>query len=133
MDQRRSQTIATRNDQLAMVQLLYFLVWDGIRQLVSQAVTWPRGSTTAYLTLMLKRTLGSSIVAIGLNWYQATFVVMCSAIISGVCMAFNSRLAATYHVGYPVALRTCFGMYGHYWPVLARGVCAMFWVSVLRE
>lgn len=50
-----------------------------------------------------------------------------------MCMAFNSRAAASYHVGYPVILRTSFGMYGHYWPVVARGACAMLWVSILSK
>ncbi|KZT24305.1 hypothetical protein NEOLEDRAFT_1116396 [Neolentinus lepideus HHB14362 ss-1] len=76
-------------------------------------------------------TLGSSVVAIGLNWYEATFVILCAAVISGTCMAFNSRAASTYHVGYPVVARSCFGMYGHYWPVACRGFCAMLWVSVI--
>ncbi|GBE85708.1 permease for cytosine/purines, uracil, thiamine, allantoin-domain-containing protein [Sparassis latifolia] len=77
-------------------------------------------------------TLGSSIVGVGLSWWQATIVVWIAAFVSGACMALNSRAAASFHVGYPVLLRTCFGMYGHYWPVLARGVCAMLWVSVLN-
>ncbi|KAI0759269.1 permease for cytosine/purines, uracil, thiamine, allantoin-domain-containing protein [Trametes elegans] len=77
-------------------------------------------------------TLGSSIVGAGLTWWQATIVVWIAAFVSGVCMALNSRAAANYHVGYPVILRTCFGMYGHYWPVIARGACAMLWVSVLN-
>ncbi|KAH9886006.1 permease for cytosine/purines, uracil, thiamine, allantoin-domain-containing protein [Cubamyces lactineus] len=77
-------------------------------------------------------TLGSSIVGAGLTWWQATIVVWIAAFVSGTCMALNSRAAANYHVGYPVLLRTCFGMYGHYWPVLTRGACAMLWVSILN-
>ena len=79
------------------------------------------------------RTLGSSIVGAGLSWWQATIVVWIAASVSGLCMALNSRAAANYHVGYPVILRTSFGMYGHYWPVLARGAAAMLWVSVLSQ
>ena len=79
------------------------------------------------------RTLGSSIVGAGLSWWQATIVVWIAAGVSGMCMALNSRAAASYHVGYPVILRTCFGMYGHYWPVVTRGACAMLWVSVLSK
>ncbi|BFZ63364.1 hypothetical protein YB2330_004486 [Saitoella coloradoensis] len=76
-------------------------------------------------------TLGASVVALGMSWWQSILAVMCSAIISGLMMAFNSRAAATYHIGYPVVARSSFGMYGHYWPVLARGVCAMLWVAVI--
>lgn len=76
-------------------------------------------------------TLGSSLVGAGLSWWQATIAVWIAAFVSGTCMALNSRAAANYHVGYPVILRTCFGMYGHYWPVLARAVCACVWVSVI--
>ncbi|KAH9910437.1 permease for cytosine/purines, uracil, thiamine, allantoin-domain-containing protein [Epithele typhae] len=77
-------------------------------------------------------TLGSSIVGAGLSWWQATIVVWIAASVSGLAMAFNSRAAANYHVGYPLLLRTSFGMYGHYWPVIARGAAAMLWVSVLN-
>ncbi|TFK88405.1 hypothetical protein K466DRAFT_613800 [Polyporus arcularius HHB13444] len=77
-------------------------------------------------------TLGSSMIGAGLTWWQATIVVWVAALVSGLCMALNSRAASNYHVGYPVILRTCFGMYGHYWPVIARGACAMLWVSVLN-
>ncbi|KAH9848368.1 permease for cytosine/purines, uracil, thiamine, allantoin-domain-containing protein [Lenzites betulinus] len=76
--------------------------------------------------------LGSTIVGAGLTWWQATIVVWIAAFVAGLCMALNSRAAANYHVGYPVILRTCFGMYGHYWPVIARGACAMLWVSILN-
>ncbi|KZT01199.1 uncharacterized protein LAESUDRAFT_664425 [Laetiporus sulphureus 93-53] len=76
-------------------------------------------------------TLGSSLVDNGLSWWEATIAIWIAAFVSGACMALNSRAAANYHVGYPVILRTCFGMYGHYWPVLARGVCACLWVSVI--
>ncbi|KAI0739280.1 permease for cytosine/purines, uracil, thiamine, allantoin-domain-containing protein [Daedaleopsis nitida] len=77
-------------------------------------------------------TLGSSIVGVGLTWWEATIVVWVAASVSGLCMALNSRAAANYHVGYPVVLRTSFGMYGHYGPVIVRGACAMLWVSVLN-
>lgn len=83
--------------------------------------------------LTLIRTLGSSIVGAGLTWWQATIVVWIGAGVSGTCMALNSRAAANYHIGYPVILRTCFGMYGHYWPVISRGACAMLWVAVLSK
>ncbi|KAI0822047.1 permease for cytosine/purines, uracil, thiamine, allantoin-domain-containing protein [Trametes gibbosa] len=76
--------------------------------------------------------LGSTIVGAGLTWWQATIVVWIAAFVAGLCMALNSRAAANYHIGYPVILRTCFGMYGHYWPVCARGACAMLWVSILN-
>ncbi|EPS93628.1 hypothetical protein FOMPIDRAFT_1170330 [Fomitopsis schrenkii] len=75
-------------------------------------------------------TLGSSLVGSGLSWWQATICIWIAATVAGTCMALNSRAAANYHVGYPVVLRTCFGMYGHYWPVLARGVCACLWASI---
>lgn len=80
-----------------------------------------------------RRTLGSSLVDNGLSWWQATICIWIAATVAGTCMALNSRAAANYHVGYPVVLRTCFGMYGHYWPVLARGVCACLWVSVISQ
>ncbi|KAJ5902046.1 hypothetical protein N7495_002574 [Penicillium taxi] len=75
-------------------------------------------------------TLGSTMIGIGLNWWQAIIVIFISQLISSVAMAFNSRAASVYHIGYPVVARSVFGMWGSYYFVAARALMAVIWYSV---
>lgn len=78
-------------------------------------------------------TLGSSMIGIGLNWWQAIIVIFLSQLISSIAMLFNSRCASVYHIGYPVVGRSVFGMYGAYYFVLVRALLAIIWYGVQRE
>lgn len=55
-------------------------------------------------------TLGSSMVGIGLNWWQSIVVIFVATTISATATWFNSKAATTYHIGYPVIARFAFGM-----------------------
>ncbi|KAJ5646240.1 allantoin [Penicillium lividum] len=74
--------------------------------------------------------LGSTMVGIGLNWWQAIVVIFASQLISSIAMAFNSRAATMYHIGYPAVARAVFGMYGSYYFVAARAALAIIWFGV---
>jgi NCS1 family nucleobase:cation symporter-1 len=54
-------------------------------------------------------TLGSTMVGIGLNWWESIIVIFVSQLISSIAMFFNSRCASVYHIGYPVVARSVFG------------------------
>lgn len=56
-------------------------------------------------------TLGSTMIGIGLNWWQSILAIFLSQIISSLAMFFNSRCASVYHIGYPVVGRSVFGMW----------------------
>lgn len=75
-------------------------------------------------------TLGSTMVGIGLNWWQSILVIFASQLISSIAMFFNSRCASVYHIGYPVVARSVFGMWGSYYFVGARAVLAIVWYGV---
>ncbi|OJJ50427.1 hypothetical protein ASPZODRAFT_59349 [Penicilliopsis zonata CBS 506.65] len=75
-------------------------------------------------------TLGSTMIGIGLNWWQAIIVIFVSQCISSVAMAFNSRAASIYHVGFPCVARSVFGMWGSYYFVGARAILAVVWYAV---
>ena len=59
-------------------------------------------------------TLGSTMVGIGLNWWQSILTIFLSQFISSLAMFFNSRCASVYHIGYPVVGRSVFGMWVSY-------------------
>ncbi|KAI9739963.1 MAG: hypothetical protein M1818_005019 [Claussenomyces sp. TS43310] len=75
-------------------------------------------------------TLGSTMIGIGLNWWQAILIIFASQLISSIAMFFNSRCASVYHIGYPVVARSVFGMWGSYYFVGARAALAIIWYGV---
>ncbi len=75
-------------------------------------------------------TLGSTMVGIGLNWWESILVIFASQFISSVAMFFNSRCASVYHIGYPVVARSVFGMWGSFYVVAARAMLAIIWYGI---
>ncbi|ROV99851.1 hypothetical protein VSDG_03116 [Cytospora chrysosperma] len=75
-------------------------------------------------------TLGSTMVGIGLSWWESIIVIFVSQVISSVAMFFNSRCASAYHIGYPVVARSVFGMWGSFYVVAARACLAIIWYGV---
>ncbi|KAE8141810.1 permease for cytosine/purines, uracil, thiamine, allantoin-domain-containing protein [Aspergillus pseudotamarii] len=75
-------------------------------------------------------TLGSSMIGIGLSWWQSIVVIFVSQLICSIAMAFNSRAASVYHIGYPCVARSVFGMWGSYYFVGVRAVMAVIWYGV---
>ena len=75
-------------------------------------------------------TLGSTMVGIGLNWWQSILVVFFSQLISSIAMAINSREGEVYHIGYPVVSRAVFGTYGAFYVVFARAVLAVVYYGI---
>lgn len=75
-------------------------------------------------------TLGSTMVGLGLNWWESIIVIFVSQVISSIAMFFNSRCASAYHIGYPVVARSVFGMWGSFYVVAARACLAIIWYGV---
>ncbi|KAH6647216.1 allantoin [Truncatella angustata] len=75
-------------------------------------------------------TLGSTMIGIGLSWWQSIVVIFVSQTIASIVMALNSRAASRYHLGYPAIARAVFGMYGSYYFVGARAVLAAVWYGI---
>ncbi|CAK7224026.1 hypothetical protein SBRCBS47491_005409 [Sporothrix bragantina] len=69
---------------------------------------------------------GSSLISLGLLWWQATLAAILATMITGTMLMLNSRGSSVYHVGYPVYLRLATGMYGSLFFVFIRGIVAIF-------
>jgi nucleobase:cation symporter-1, NCS1 family len=83
-----------------------------------------------YVSLSMDNwTLGSGLIGVGLNWWQAIIVVFISQSIGAAASAMNTRCAESYHIGYPVVARSVFGMYGSYYAVVARAVLAAIYFA----
>ncbi|KAM0432882.1 hypothetical protein ACHAPT_004584 [Fusarium lateritium] len=74
--------------------------------------------------------ISSSMIVGGLSWWQAWLCVWIGYSITGLFVAMNARIGAMYHIGFPVANRAAFGIWGSLWPVLNRAAMACVWYGV---
>ncbi|KAK6077882.1 allantoin transport [Seiridium cupressi] len=88
------------------------------------AFWWSYGFSTGVWTA------GSSLVSLGMTWWQAIICIFVSHFLGAVGMVMHSRSSATYHFGFPVACRIPWGLCGAYFPVLVRVIVGTIWVGV---
>ncbi|KAF8864865.1 putative allantoin permease [Acephala macrosclerotiorum] len=75
-------------------------------------------------------TLGSTLIGVGLKWWQAIVTIFIAQVVGASASALNSRCAEMYHIGFPVVARSVFGMYGSYYAVGARAILAAIYYSL---
>lgn len=74
--------------------------------------------------------VGSSLIALGLVWWQAIIAIACASLISMVFIVLNSTPGAFYNLGFPIANRYTWGMYGMQFVVLNRILLSLVWYAV---
>jgi nucleobase:cation symporter-1, NCS1 family len=72
----------------------------------------------------------SMIVASGLSWWQSWLCVWIGYSIAAVFICLTGRIGATYHISFPVVVRSSFGIWGGLWPVFNRAAMACIWYGV---
>jgi NCS1 family nucleobase:cation symporter-1 len=74
----------------------------------------------------------SSMVQLGLSWWQAWICVWLGYGIVSPFIVLNARPGAIFHVTFPVVARTSFGLYGSLWTTFNRAAMAWY-VHALRS
>lgn len=72
----------------------------------------------------------SSMVELGLSWWQAWICVWLGYGVVAPFIVLNARPGAIFHITFPVVARTSFGLYGSLWCVFNRGAMACIWYGV---
>ncbi|KAG9236402.1 permease for cytosine/purines, uracil, thiamine, allantoin-domain-containing protein [Amylocarpus encephaloides] len=72
----------------------------------------------------------SMIVQAGLSWWQSWLCVWIGYSIAACFIVLTGRIGATYHISFPVASRSSFGIWGALWPVFNRAAMACIWYGV---
>ncbi|CAA7270210.1 unnamed protein product [Cyclocybe aegerita] len=72
----------------------------------------------------------SSMVQLGLSWWQAWICVWVGYGFVAPFIVLNARPGAIFHVTFPVVARTSFGLYGSLWCTFNRGAMACVWYGV---
>ncbi|TFK25266.1 hypothetical protein FA15DRAFT_693882 [Coprinopsis marcescibilis] len=72
----------------------------------------------------------SSMVQLGLSWWQAWLCVWIGYGFVAPFIVLNARPGAIFHITFPVVARTSFGIYGSLWCTFNRGAMACVWYGV---
>jgi NCS1 family nucleobase:cation symporter-1 len=73
---------------------------------------------------------GSSLIALGLTWRQALAAIIVGNVISTALVILNSLPGAYYHLGFPLANRYVWGLWGSYFVLLNRILLSLVWYAV---
>lgn len=74
--------------------------------------------------------LASSLIAGGMNWWQAVLTVLLGNVIVLVPLALNARAGTAYGIPFPVLLRSSFGVFGANVPAMLRAFVACGWFGI---
>ncbi|KEF52007.1 uncharacterized protein A1O9_11997 [Exophiala aquamarina CBS 119918] len=74
--------------------------------------------------------LGAALLANGLTPAQALGCLFLGFFFGAVGIVMHSRAAAVYHFGFPVESRLVWGLWGSYFPIIIRALCALIWGGV---
>ncbi|KZS90713.1 putative uracil permease [Sistotremastrum niveocremeum HHB9708] len=72
----------------------------------------------------------SSMIQIGLSWWQAWICVWLGYGVVAPFIVLNARPGAMHHITFPVVARQSFGLWGSLWCTFNRGVMACIWYGV---
>ncbi|OJJ65859.1 hypothetical protein ASPBRDRAFT_201460 [Aspergillus brasiliensis CBS 101740] len=72
---------------------------------------------------------GSSLIALGLSWWQAIVAIVVGNILAAIFIVLNSLPGAYYHLGFPVVNRYVWGMYGSQFVIWNRIFLSLIWYA----
>jgi NCS1 family nucleobase:cation symporter-1 len=75
-------------------------------------------------------TLASSLIAEGMNWWQAVITIFLGNVIVLIPMVLNAHAGTRYGIPFPVYCRASFGMRGANVPALLRALVACGWFGI---
>src|SRR5258708_35032058 len=74
--------------------------------------------------------LSSSLIGIGMNWWQALFTILLGNVIVLIPILLNSHPGTKYGIPFPVFARASYGTYGSNLPALMRAIVACGWFGI---
>ncbi|EFE44577.1 hypothetical protein TRV_00643 [Trichophyton verrucosum HKI 0517] len=87
-----------------------------IKPIEARRRTWSAWTFTTYWVLINSNIssymTGSSLIALGLHWWQAIIAIVIGNLLATLFVVLNSLPGAYYHLGFPVVNRYVWGMYG---------------------
>ncbi|KAL0066857.1 hypothetical protein AAF712_006052 [Marasmius tenuissimus] len=78
-------------------------------------------------------TAGSAVLALGLSWWHAWLALNVSHVVGTFLVVANGRIAARYHIGFPVVARASWGMWGSYMAVIMSSSQGWLWIQAFNS
>ncbi|KAF4912462.1 Uracil permease [Colletotrichum viniferum] len=75
-------------------------------------------------------TTGSSLIALGLNVWQAMLTVIIGHILVGLICVLAGGPGAKWHIGFSILQKASWGMYGAFFPLVQRIMLSFIWYSI---
>ncbi|KAH8689069.1 putative allantoin permease [Talaromyces proteolyticus] len=72
----------------------------------------------------------SSIIQAGLTWRESIYLTLTGAMVDTIPLILNGHIGATFHIPFPVAIRSSFGFYFSRFAVVTRLITALFWHAI---
>ncbi|PBK61200.1 allantoin permease [Armillaria solidipes] len=96
--------------------------------------TWGTGSFFAFWFSESMNTstwaVASSMITLGMTWWHAILVVFSANVLSSVMLVLNGYASSGWHIGYPVLVRTSFGVVGSFFAVIIRSMLGIVWFGI---
>lgn len=111
-----------------------FLNNDDLRPVEPERRTWSSWSFVAFWisdglnlnTFMIAATA----ISLGISWYAAWIAIILGYTLVSFVIVITARIAAIYHISFPILARSSFGVWGAIWPTINRSVMACIWYGV---
>jgi NCS1 family nucleobase:cation symporter-1 len=133
--QRRAGDVVVLTDAAQAAAAQNHSMWnDDLRPCTLAEHSWP-GSKFASLWIGMclcipTYTLAGSMIAIGMNWWEAVLAIFLGSIIVLSAILLVSHAGTKYGIPYPVFARLWFGTRGAHVPALARALIAAGWFGI---
>lgn len=110
------------------------LINDDLAPVAPARRTWGMGNYAAlWISMSLcipTYTMASSLIAKGMNWWQAILTIFLGNVIVLIPMILNGHAGARYGIPFPVFARASFGTVGANIPAMLRAVVACGWFGI---
>ncbi|WWD04001.1 hypothetical protein V865_002063 [Kwoniella europaea PYCC6329] len=125
--------LETRHPE-GLSHLELFLATEDLLPVTEEKKTWTAWSFVSFWIAdsfnLNTFTIASSMIAAGLNWWQAFVCVIIGYGLVGPLLVLNARPGAIHGIVFPAVNRTTFGLFGSLWPVFNRAGMACIWWGV---
>ncbi|KAK2734591.1 hypothetical protein FQN57_001638 [Myotisia sp. PD_48] len=104
---------------------------NDIKPIESARRTWTVWAYTTFWVLINSNIstymTGSSMIALGLLWWQAIIAILVGVALATLFVVLNSLPGAYYHIGFPVVNRYVWGLYGSQFVIWNRILLSVVW------
>lgn len=69
-------------------------------------------------------------MATGLSATDAVLIVLVAGICNAIPTVLNGAIGVDLHIPFPIAARASYGYWLSYFPLISRGILALFWFGV---